>query len=388
MEPLTPDELLALVERVFQPSSGDHALSILVDLPDHAAPDHAEWRTRRQMALEWTKHLGPLLAPSHIGTRVVLYRSTKAHNADLPALAWSWPVGDDLPVSADELTATSAVPFEEIFEDSRMMMAPTEFSATAPLKVAARKFGFRAATMGGFSTAMIPALRIDYMEVNRRVDLLRGLLDRAYSAELEFELVGDDRLLHLDLDLRHRAAHASGGLFLEPGTVGNLPSGESYIVPYEGERYGDPSLSEGLLPVQFGDEIVIYEIRQNRAIAIQGNGPAAARESKMLRTEPAYANLAELGLGVIRDFGIRPCGSILLDEKLGLHVAFGRSDHFGGQVGPADFSSPSAVVHIDRVYIPEMQPGVLAKSMNLVLPDGEKVPVILNGSYALQFGSG
>jgi len=388
METLTPDELLALVERVFQPSSGDHAFAILVDLPDHAARDHAEWQTRRQMAVEWARDLAPLLAPSHIGTRVVLYRNTRAHNADLPALAWSWPVGNDLPGSAEELTATSAVPFEEIFEDSRMMMAPTEFSATAPLKVAARKFGFRAATMGGFSTAMIPALRIDYVAVNRRVDLMKGLLDRAYSAELEFELVENGRLLQLELDLRHRTAHASGGLFLEPGTVGNLPSGESYIVPYEGERYGDPSLSGGLLPVQFGDEIVIYEIRQNRAVAVRGDGPAAAKESKMLKTEPAYANLAELGLGVIRDFGVLPCGSILLDEKLGLHIAFGRSDHFGGQVGPADFSSPSAVVHIDRVYIPEMQPGVVAKTMNLVLPDGEKVPIILNGSYALQFGRG
>ncbi len=388
METLKPDELLALVERVFQPSPGDRALSILVDLPDHAVPDSDEWQVRRQMAIEWARQVGPRLAPLSIGVRLVLYRNAKAHNADLPPLAWNWPVEKNLPASADDLSAASAVPFEEVFEDSRMMMAPTEFSATAPLKVAARNFGFRAATMGGFSAAMIPALRIDYRDVNHRVNLLKGLLDRAYSAELDFELLEDGSLVHLVLDLRHRSAHASGGLFLEPGTVGNLPSGEAYIVPYEGERYDDPSQSEGVLPVQFGDEIVIYEIRQNRAISARRGGPAAARESELLAAEPAYANIAELGLGVIRDFGVRPCGSILLDEKLGLHIAFGRSDHFGGKVGPADFSSPSAVVHIDRVYIPEVQPGVFAKSMNLVLPDGEKVPIILNGSYALQFGQG
>jgi phosphoribosylaminoimidazole-succinocarboxamide synthase len=33
-------------------------------------------------------------------------------------------------------------------------------------------------------------------------------------------------------------------------------------------------------------------------------------------------------------------------EKLGLHIAFGRSDHFGGQVGAAKFSKPEEVVHV------------------------------------------
>jgi hypothetical protein len=41
-------------------------------------------------------------------------------------------------------------------------MAPTQYSATAPLKNAARKFNLRAATMPGFSPAMIPTLKIDY----------------------------------------------------------------------------------------------------------------------------------------------------------------------------------------------------------------------------------
>ena len=40
-----------------------------------------------------------------------------------------------------------------------------------------------------------------------------------------------------------------GGLLLEPGTAGNLPSGETYIVPYEGEIDGDPTASRGQMPV-------------------------------------------------------------------------------------------------------------------------------------------
>jgi hypothetical protein len=75
---------------------------------------------------------------------------------------------------------------------------------------------------------------------------------------------------------------------------------------------------------------------------------------------------------VLGDFGLEPVGSILLDEKLGLHVAFGRSDHFGGAVGPADFSGPDAVVHLDRVYIPQVQPAVAVASVTLEGPDGPR----------------
>jgi len=70
----------------------------------------------------------------------------------------------------------------------------------------------------------------------------------------------------------------------------------------------------------------------------------------------------------------------LLDEKLGLHIAFGRSDHFGGSVGPQHFSGPDAVIHLDRVYIPETQPKVLVRQVKLNGPDLEKV-IIRDGVF-------
>ena len=73
-----------------------------------------------------------------------------------------------------------------------------------------------------------------------------------------------------------------------------------------------------------------------------------------------------------------------MDEKLGLHIAFGRSDHFGGQVGAADFSSPDKVVHIDRVYIPEVQPQVKVLSVDLDLEPGSdppSMPLMREGRY-------
>jgi leucyl aminopeptidase (aminopeptidase T) len=241
----------------------------------------------------------------------------------------------------------------------------------------------RAATMPGFSAGMIPALRIDYAEVNRRVNILKELLDRATGADFVFRHPeGEDRL---HLDLRHRTGHASGGLLPKRGVAGNLPSGESYIVPYEGEREGDPSRSEGVLPVQFGTEVVRYHVVANRAVDVLTRGSESDREAALLAREPAYANIAELGLGVLAAFGVKPVGSVLLDEKLGLHIAFGRSEHFGGQVGPGAFSSPEAVVHIDRVYVPETQPDVVPASVDLLFGDGTSLALMRDGDFGPVF---
>ncbi|MCU0242465.1 MAG: hypothetical protein MUF51_08580 [Vicinamibacteria bacterium] len=376
---LTAQELTALVRSAFPRFEGDRALAILVDVPRDAAHDNPAWAARRRMCAAWHEALCARKDDIPLeDVRLIAYPDVGSNNADLPAEAVS--VETTLTETAADLaSAGRAVACEDVFRENQILLAPTEYSTTAPLKVAAKRFGFRAATMPGFAPAMIPALRVDYTEVARRVDLLKARLDRAEAAELR--LVADgERAFTMHFDLRHRSAHASAGRFPERGTAGNLPSGEAYIVPYEGER-GAPSATEGHLPVQIDDEIVVFEVRANRVVNVLGTGPAAETERDHLRREPAYGNMAELGLGVLADFGVTPVGEILLDEKLGLHVAFGRSEHFGGIVGPKDFSSPAAVIHLDRIYIPATQPRITVASLTLLYPGGEREEVLRNGTY-------
>ncbi|MBK8597935.1 MAG: hypothetical protein IPP07_09730 [Holophagales bacterium] len=381
-EALSAAELSALVARVFVPTPEDALLGIMVDLPDARVPDDAAWAARRRIAAEWASLLEAQAATVGYHTHLLLYPNVHTNNGDLPDRCWIHR-GGPVPATAADLEAAAAVPMTEVFDTHPMLMAVTKFSSTAPLKMAARKHPMRAATMPGFSADMIPALKLDYTEVNRRVDILKALLDRATGADFVFRHPeGEDRL---HLDLRHRTGHASGGLLPKRGVAGNLPSGESYIVPYEGEREGDPSRSEGVLPVQLGPEVVRYRIFANKAVEVLTLGTESDREAALLAREPAYANLAELGLGVLAAFGVKPIGSVLLDEKLGLHIAFGRSEHFGGQVGPSAFSSPEAVIHIDRVYVPEMQPDVLPVSVDLHLDDGTDVPLMRDGEFGPVF---
>jgi len=381
-ESLTAAELSALVARVFLPTPEDGRLGIMVDLPDARVSDDEPWEARRAIAAEWVSLLEGQSATVGYRTRLLLYPNVHTNNGDLPDRCWIHS-GGPVPRTAADLDPAAARPMAEIFETHPMIMAVTKFSSTAPLKMAARKHPMRAATMPGFTAEMIPALRLDYTEVNRRVDVLKDLLDRAAGADFVFRHPGGEDRLHLDL--RHRAGHASGGLLPKRGVAGNLPSGEAYIVPYEGEREGDPSRSEGILPVQFGPEVVRYQIVANKAARVLTRGPESDREAALLAKEPAYANLAELGLGVLAAFGVKPIGAVLLDEKLGLHIAFGRSEHFGGQVGPDAFSSPDAVVHIDRVYVPEAQPDVLPVSVDLLLPDGTKLALMRDGEFGPVF---
>ncbi|MBM4059937.1 MAG: hypothetical protein FJ265_02425 [Planctomycetes bacterium] len=382
MTDLSSDDLVALVRRVFRPGPADRRLAILVDLPDARVADEPAWQQRREMAAGWHTRLAPCAARLGLdAVALVLYRNAHANNADLPP-AGQLHGGGPLPARAEELRG-EPIPFDRILAEHQILIAPTQFSATAPLKIAAKKLGFRAATMPGFSRAMLPALKLDYTVIGARVDRLEELLDRAQGCAIDFDAAGAAH--HLHLDLRHRGAHASAGVLHSPGVAGNLPSGEAYIVPYEGEIAGDPSRTNGELPVQFGEDVVVYEVRANRAVAVLTDNAASRDEARKLAEEPAYGNIAELGLGVLGDFGLEPTGVVLLDEKLGVHIAFGRSEHFGGQVGPGSFSSPDRVVHIDRVYIEALQPRVRIAKAVLEFAGGEELLLMEDNQYRIEF---
>ena len=382
MKRLSAQDLVNLLISVFPRLSGDRELIILVDLPRTTKNDNPDWRSRRALAQEWASILHPNKKQLKLESiKLIAYPDVGSNNADLPVNAYE--IQSSLPESASGLDSSGdKIAFKKIFSQTQLILAPTEYSTTAPLKVAAKLYGFRAATMPGFSTAMIPALKIDYTEVNRRVLLLKDKLDDAVAAEVVFLL--DTKQSHtMFFDLRFRKAHASSGRFPERGTAGNVPSGEAYIVPYEGEKKKEPSHTKGTLPVQIGKEIVLFTIQKNRALGAIGGGKTALREDRHLKKDPAYGNMAELGFGVLADFGLKPINEILLDEKLGFHVAFGRSEHFGGIIGPKDFSSPSSVIHLDRIYIPATQPRITIKTINLIFEQNQTETIMEEGKYTL-----
>ena len=372
-------QLLTLLQSSFGLSESEGALTILIDVPTNSLPDNPAWKDRRRIAADWftifqtNVHRLPFTA-----IHCCVYDNVGSNNNDLPETVLLVDTATRKSPTAGE---SHPVPLAEILSTSSIVLAITELSATAPLKVLARKYKFRGATLPGFSRKMVPALGLDYEKVNDRVMQIKERMDRAVGATLDFRAGGT--AYQLFCDLRFRGGHASGGIIREPGTVANLPSGEAYIVPDEGEKPGEPSRTTGLLPVQFEKEVVVFGIEANRATMVLTKGEESDRQRLKLKNEPAYGNIAELGIGVLDEWGVRAVGSTLLDEKIGLHVAFGRSEHFGGMTGPSSFNSPRNVVHVDWVYVPSVQPMVSSESVEFEYEDGTSEQVLFEGKIMI-----
>jgi hypothetical protein len=375
---LTALELISLLTSVFKPGPDDSSLTIFVDLPDEKTPDNAAWMDRRRIATEWYASLVQnFLAVPFTALNYCSYPNVGTNNGELPPAVTLI----DGSTRSSPRPSGGLLPLRQVLEESSIVLAVTEFSATAPLKILAREIGFRGATLPGFNRRMIPALGLDYEKVNSRVMRIKERMDQAQSATVV--LMASGTAYELELDLRFTSAHASGGIIQTRGTVANLPSGEAYIVPFEGDGAGMESRTSGLLPVQFNQEVVVFRIEKNKAFEVVTSGKESAIQAAKLASEPAYGNISELGMGVLGEWGVEPVGNILLDEKLGLHIAFGRSDHFGGRTGPGAFHDPGNVIHIDWVYVPSCQPLIQVEEVVFHYDSMDSERVMASGKFAV-----
>ncbi|MBU1381696.1 hypothetical protein KKD49_12775, partial [Myxococcota bacterium] len=203
MENLKSEEFKNLTLRVFGAVKDGAVISVLSDVPDNIDDDDDKWLEQRQMASEWIPVLREAFPKATVD--FVQYRSVGRNNGNLPTrCAVNVNTSD---IWRDEFNNND---FSKVLERSDIIYAPTRYSTTAPLKSSASQYQYRAATMPGFTMAMADALRVDYTEVNRRVMLLKNLLDRATGALASFTVAGETWKFHMDL--RHRTAHASGGI--------------------------------------------------------------------------------------------------------------------------------------------------------------------------------
>jgi hypothetical protein len=369
------EELMRLFQTVFALRASEEELTILVDLPDEKVPDNDDWHDRRRIAGQWYGHLlANIRKTPFTDINLCSYKNVGSNNNNLPPFITK--INEFLGDAS--LGSGMLVPLDEVLASSSVVISMAELSATAPLKVFAKKFQFRGASMPGFLRSMIPTLSLDYEKVHARVVEFQERMQR--SDGVLVRLAAGDAVYESYYDLRYRTAHASGGLMREMGVVANLPSGEAYITPYEGERENEPSRTSGILPVQFENEIVTYRIENNRAVQVTSKGKHSKQEAAKLDEEPAYGNIAEVGIGVLGEWGVKAVGSTLLDEKLGLHIAFGRSEHFGGVTSPASFNNPRNVIHIDRVYVPSVQPLIAVEEVTFLFP-GSKETIMRQGKF-------
>jgi len=230
-------------------------------------------------------------------------------------------------------------PLAKLMMEYDVIICPTTKSIThTDARRNACKSGSRVATMPGITEdCMIRTLNADYSLIADRTYKVSEILDRGSQATIETKLG-----TKLTMPINGIKAISSTGLIRDAGMGGNLPSGESFLMPVEGTSEGvvyiDGSLA-GIGKIESGP--VKVTISDGYAEKIEG-GPEAEELSRQLSSfGKAGLNLAELGIGTNHE--ARITGQILEDEKVmgTVHVAFGNNVSMGG--------THNVGIHIDGV---------------------------------------
>jgi leucyl aminopeptidase (aminopeptidase T) len=195
--------------------------------------------------------------------------------------------------------------------------------------------GIRGATMPEVSADMLArVMAVDFDTMAARSRAVTALLDSSDEARVTCPLGTD-----LKLDLSGRTGISDDGDLTARGAFGNLPCGEGFIAPVNGQGQ---VFASSLARLGISDEPVKLTLEDGRLVAAErGHGP---RFIELLEAHGELGmNLAELGIGT--NDRARLTGFVLEDEKIlgTVHVAFGNSAAIGGTV--------SVPIHLDVVIV-------------------------------------
>jgi leucyl aminopeptidase (aminopeptidase T) len=173
----------------------------------------------------------------------------------------------------------------------------------------------------------------DMQGLRLKGDAVAEALNRASEAHIT-DANGTD----LRLDLSGREAIPDAGDLTDRGAFGNLPCGEGFISPADGN--GTLVVDGSLAGIGLADEPVLLVVEGGHLTSGRGGQGMAFLE---LLTEHGDdgTNIAELGIGTNEKAKLT--GEILEDEKImgTCHIAFGASAGIGGTV--------QVPVHLDCV---------------------------------------
>lgn len=220
-------------------------------------------------------------------------------------------------------------PVAEFMRQVDVVLCPTSRSLThTDARRAASAQGVRVATLPGVTESiMVRCMNADYHRIAARTAALCDRLNR--TSVVRVKAPGGTDIV---MPVAGRKAHASSGLFTEPGQWGNLPTGEAYLAPVEGESHGLVVVDGAMASVGMVKTPIRIVVEGGYATDITG-GEEAARLLALLEPHGRDARtVAEFGVGT-NDKAILT-GAIIEDEKVmgTIHIAFGDNKSMGGSV--------------------------------------------------------
>jgi leucyl aminopeptidase (aminopeptidase T) len=216
----------------------------------------------------------------------------------------------------------------EAMKSVDVVICPTTMSLThTDARRAACSAGARVGTLPGITEdIMVRTMRADYHQIARLTEKISEILTAGKLAHITTP-AGTD--IHIPIE--GIKAISSTGLVLESGKFGNLPSGEAYLMPREGEAEGIYVVDGSLAGIGLvGDEPVRITVEKGMAVKIEGGEQAKKFDEIVSSLGDKARNLAELGVGTNDMAEIK--GTVLEDEKVAgtVHLALGNNISMGG----------------------------------------------------------
>lgn len=225
-----------------------------------------------------------------------------------------------------------------IMKNINVVIAPTSKSIShTRARMEASLSGARIATLPGVTEEiLLRGMLADYKKIAVRTQKLAVILSKAKKARIETE-----NGTNVSFNLGNRGAHADTGIIQKPGSFSNLPAGEAYIAPLEGDTKGIIVFDGSFAGIGTLSEPIKIEIKEGYVSNISGGKEAEELRKIFEKAGKSGRNVAELGMGTNEKAEIS--GNILEDEKVmgTLHVAFGDNSTIGGLI--------ESSIHLDGV---------------------------------------
>lgn len=335
-------------------------------------------RDRRQRLNTTAREAAGFASGSYGSGQFVDFPATGASGVEPPQMLWEATFGRNI-MSAlqregilDDLfdkcaTIEQLIRAKEIVSDNAsdvpriiIAMSNNSTSHTNYRKLACQA-GTRFASLPHFDPDMFgSSMNVDWNALAGRTARLVAAVNRAEWVNVECP---NGTAMHICK--RGRDAGGDDGLLTTPGCFGNLPAGEAYFAPLEGESHGVMVLEWG--PTHRLESPLTLTIADGRVVRIDGDDPLRAALEARFAGNGNCRNLAELGIGT-NDRASRPDNVLEAEKILGtIHMALGDNTGFGGVV--------AAPFHEDYVFY---QPTV-----TLVMGDGTEEVILDAGKLQL-----
>jgi len=371
------DNLDAAFRSLFEINMGITAGDTVLVFSDRIRPDEAvsETDSDRRQRLNLTARQVAGFASDHYGSgQFIDFPATLASGVEPPQVLWEATFGrtimsglqqggilDDLLdkcVTPEQLVRAREMVVADASDVPRIIIAMSNNSTShTNYRKLACLAGARFASLPHFDPDMFStSMNVDWHALAERTTRLVTAVNRAEWVHIE---TPNGTAMHICK--RGRAAGGDDGLLTVPGCFGNLPAGEAYLAPLEGESHGIMVIEWG--PTRKLDNPLTLTIADGRVVRIDGNDPLRARLEAQFSENDACRNLAELGIGT-NDKASRPDNVLEAEKIMGtIHLALGDNTGFGGVV--------AAPFHEDYVFY---QPTV-----TLVMADGSREIILDNG---------